>query len=115
MEQTIAALRQTDAAQTVAGLVDQITARLKSICHPDAPPDPQALQWCIDCCSLLEQEDKRFMREIKLALRSGVQVFEQWESKTISKGSKQLMTAVKEISQVLESYYARIAANLPAF
>jgi sulfite reductase (NADPH) flavoprotein alpha-component len=106
LAQTLAAIRQSAAAQRVAQLGQEITARLKAA-------DPPAIQWCIDCCAVLEAEDKRFMQEVKLALRSGLRVFEEFESETIAKGSKQLLAAVKALPGILEGYYARVMAGLP--
>ncbi len=109
MARTIGTIEQGAGARALARLEQQIPARLKA--DPDAPPDPQALAWCIAVCDLLEQEDTRFLREIKLALRGGVQVFEQLQTETIAKGGERLLAATMELPGVLEAYYARVMAG----
>jgi hypothetical protein len=108
MSLTIGTIEQTSEAQVASQLGENIAVRLKAIGQLDAPPDAQALQWCVSCCAMLEEEDKRFLCDMKLALRAGVQVFEQLESDTIARGSEQLLAAVKTLPEVLGAYYARI-------
>jgi sulfite reductase alpha subunit-like flavoprotein len=110
MAETITTLQQSAAAQVVFDLPQQLTTRFKAAGQTGAAAD---LQWCIDCCAILEAEDKRLMREVKLALRSGVQLFEQFEGETLTKGSKQLLSAVKQLPELLENYYKRVRSNLP--
>jgi sulfite reductase (NADPH) flavoprotein alpha-component len=111
MSLTIGTIEQTSEAQVASELGQNIAARLKAIGQLDAPPGAQALQWCVSCCTMLEEEDKRFLRDIKLALRAGVQVFEQLESKTIARGSELLLAAVTTLPEVLRAYYARIVSR----
>jgi sulfite reductase alpha subunit-like flavoprotein len=111
MSQAIGAIQRTSEAQIACELGQNIAARLKAIVQLDAPPDSQALQVCVSCCAMLEEEDKRFLRDMKLALRAGVQVFEQLESETIARGSERLLAAVKALPEVLHAYYARVASS----
>ena len=111
MSQTIGAIEQTSQAQVASQLGQHIAARLKAIVQIDVPPDSQALQWCVSCCAMLEEQDKRFLRDMKLALRAGVQVFEQLESDTIARGSERLLAVVTTLPAVLRAYYARIVSS----
>jgi hypothetical protein len=110
MAETITTLQQSAAAQAVFALPQQLTARFKAAGQSGEADD---LQWCIDCCAVLEAEDKRLIREVKLALRSGLQVFEEFESETIIKGSKRLLAVVKQLPELLEAYYKRVESSLP--
>jgi hypothetical protein len=56
---------------------------------------------------LLEVEDKRFLHDMKMTLRSGVQVFEECEADAVRSGRDRLMAAIYEIPLVLETYKAR--------
>jgi hypothetical protein len=105
----LAAIEQSASAQAVAQLDQRIFAGLKGSVQPDTPPDSPVLAWCSECCAVLEQEDKRCMGEIKQALRTGVQVFEQLERQTIAKGGSRLIAAARALPKVLEAYYARLA------
>jgi sulfite reductase (NADPH) flavoprotein alpha-component len=110
MAEAIIIIQQSEAAQAVSSLPEHITARFKAAGQTGAMAD---LQWCIDCCTVLEAEDKRLMREVKLALRSGVQLFEEFEGETIDRGSKRLLAVVKQLPELLEGYYQRVEASLP--
>jgi sulfite reductase alpha subunit-like flavoprotein len=61
---------------------------------------------------VLAQEDRRFLRETKLALRRGVQVFEALERHTLSQGRRPLVEAVRSVPRILADYYARVAGQL---
>jgi hypothetical protein len=63
-------------------------------------------------CDLLEAEDRRVIRNLKLALREGVLVFEALEKETIVYGSNQLLTVLQNIPPILEGFYNRLSANL---
>jgi hypothetical protein len=52
------------------------------------------------------------MKEMKLILREGIQVFEAFEHETIEQGGTKLMDIVKRIPAVLESYYARVVSGI---
>src|SRR4029453_14305553 len=113
LAETMAAIHQSAAAKTVNQLPQQNPHRLKTPSQPGAAPDPQALQACLAACAVLEAEDKRLMAEIKLALRTGLHVFEQFERESIAKGSNQLLAVVKRLPVLLESYYRQVASTIP--
>ena len=64
-----------------------------------------------DCCAVLDAEDKRFLHEIKMASRVGVQVFEAFERDTVRLGSNQLLEAIKQLPKVLETYHSRVLSG----
>ena len=64
-----------------------------------------------DYCALLDTEDKRFLHEMKMASRVGIQVFEEFERDTVRFGSDQLLIAIKQFPRVLESYHARVLSG----
>jgi hypothetical protein len=114
MKTALAASRQSEAAQRVGGLDEALMARLKATLQDHPTPDAAALQWCIDCCDRCEGEAKRLLRELRLALRTGLQVFERYEQNTITLGSHQLLAALQTIPDVLTGYYTRLATASPA-
>ncbi len=64
-----------------------------------------------ESCDLLDIEDKRFLREMKMALRKGVQVFEEFERDTVRSGRDRLMAAIQQVPAVLENYNTRILSG----
>jgi sulfite reductase alpha subunit-like flavoprotein/cytochrome b involved in lipid metabolism len=60
-------------------------------------------------CDLLEREDRRVVRELKLALREGVKVFEALEQDTIRRGGDSLLAILRGIPAIFEGFYTRLA------
>ena len=46
-----------------------------------------------------------------MALRVGIEVFEEYERDTLRLGSERLMEAAKRIPKVLETYHARVLSG----
>jgi sulfite reductase (NADPH) flavoprotein alpha-component len=109
----IAAIRQSQAAP-VEHLSDDLLGELSTLGQADPPPDLSALQSLSERCELLEHEDRRFMRELRLVLRGGLQVFEAYERDTLSSGRSQLLAAVKQMPALLEAYYRRVCSGRQA-
>jgi hypothetical protein len=110
----VAAIRQSEAAQTVDQLTDRLADMLDAIVQRGADPDDPEANQLAAYSDLLELEDKRFMGEMKLALRAGIQVFEELERETIDQGRDRLLDACRAIPGVLEAYYARVVSGLQA-
>jgi hypothetical protein len=64
-------------------------------------------------CDLLEQEDRRVIRELKLALREGLQVFEALERDTIRRGGGHLISQLQSIPPILDGFYNRLYSITP--
>jgi sulfite reductase (NADPH) flavoprotein alpha-component len=111
IKKEIEGIRQSQEAETVKRLSDELQQRIIDIIERNAGEDDPTVKLVKDYCSLLEAEDKRFLYEMKMALRAGVQVFEEWERDTIRKGSDQLLEAAKQIPRILETYYARVLSR----
>jgi sulfite reductase alpha subunit-like flavoprotein len=67
-----------------------------------------------DFSDLVQREDKRLFREFKEALRSGVILFETYQSDVIRAGAEQLMASVESIPTIVEQYYERLATGMIA-
>ncbi|MFC1878299.1 FHA domain-containing protein [Chloroflexota bacterium] len=104
-------IRQSPEADTVKRLSDELQKRINDIIERNAGEDDPVVKLVKDYCSLLEAEDKRFLYEMKMALRAGVQVFEEYERDTIREGSDHLLEAAKQIPKILETYYARVLSR----
>ncbi len=70
--------------------------------------------WVFEPCPILETADKNFLRDLRLALLAGIRVFEELEGHTLVLGREQLLTAVKSVPDVLDTYYANLAVQLEA-
>ena len=104
----LAALQQTGSAQHALGLTDDLLSRLQGIAARECSPDNPAVSALVAACQLLEKEDKRFLRELKLALRAGIQVFERFERDTLTGGGDSLLAVLRGIPSVFEGFYGRV-------
>ncbi len=114
MANEIATLRKSKEAQKVEEIDQKLQAWLKDMVSQNLGSDSASAEKMAAYCTLLQEEDTRFMREIKMLLREGVMVFETYESETINRGSEKLIDIAKQIPEVLRSYYARVIAGIEA-
>jgi cytochrome b involved in lipid metabolism len=112
MASQIAAQRKSESARRVEQLDKEIQTWLEDSVSRNLSSDDSATRKIESYCRLLELEDMRFMKEMKLILREGIQVFEAFEHETIEQGGTKLMDIVKRIPAVLESYYARVVSGI---
>jgi sulfite reductase (NADPH) flavoprotein alpha-component len=112
MSQVIESLRQTEEAQTVERLGDELARGLTDLVEREGTPDDTSMKIMVAYCELLEEENKRFLNEMKLALREGVRVFEEYERATIDQGSARLLEAIRKMPSMLEAYYTRVFAGI---
>jgi sulfite reductase (NADPH) flavoprotein alpha-component len=108
MRSRLATLQQTDIAQRVMGLTDDFVIRLRGIVEEASSPNGPAMSSLAASCQLLEEEDKRFLRELKMTLCVGIQVFERFERETLTRGSDALLTVIRQIAGVLDGFYQRV-------
>ncbi len=104
-------IRQTQEADTVMRLSGELAARIENLVEREADEDDPTVKLVKDYCALLETEDKRFLREMKFALRAGVKVFEEYERDTVKQGSTQLLEIAGQIPKILESYHSRVLSR----
>jgi len=64
------------------------------------------LEASVVSCRRLEEADRRFLREMKLALRAGVALFERHERETGTAAGADLVDAARALPDVLRRYYA---------
>jgi sulfite reductase (NADPH) flavoprotein alpha-component len=102
---------QSQETETVKRVSDELQKRIDDIVERNPGEDDPTVKLVKDYCALLDAEDKRYLREIKMALREGVLVFEEFERDTVRLGSDQLLTAIEQIPRVLESYHARVLSG----
>jgi sulfite reductase (NADPH) flavoprotein alpha-component len=112
MSNTIKSVNQTEKAQLVGQLNDQLVAKLEAIVQDGAKANDLLLQQMGRTFEILETADKNFMRELRMALLDGIRVFEEFEGSTIALGHEQLLAAVKSIPNVLAAYYNTLFAQL---
>ncbi len=65
-------------------------------------------------CVAFQTEDKRVLYEMKMALREGILVFEQYEAEVVERAGGQLMAALQQTLKVVEDYYQRLAEHILA-
>ncbi len=112
MKKEIEHIRRSQEANTVKRVSDELARRINDIVERNAGEDDPTVKLVKDYCALLDVEDKRYLREIKMALREGILIFEELERDTAKQGSERLLEAIKQIPRVLESYQARVLPEL---
>src|SRR5207247_1830859 len=70
---------------------------------------PGELERARSFCALVEEHDRRYLAELKLAVREGVRVFEELEAATIDEGAERLVAAVTSIPGIVDGYCTRFA------
>jgi hypothetical protein len=111
MKEEIDRIRQTQEAQTVNRLSDELQRRIKDVVERNADEDDPIVQLVKEYCALLDAEDKRYLQQIKMALRDGILIFEELEQDTVQLGSERLLETIGRIPRVLENYYARVLSG----
>jgi hypothetical protein len=106
-----AEIRSTQEAKTVKRLSNELAARINDIVVRQVDEDDPIVKLVKEYCTLLEAEDKRYLHEMKVALRAGIEVFEAYERDTVRLGREQFMEAAKQIPKVLEGYHARVLSG----
>jgi len=104
-------IRQSEESSTVARLSDELQRRIDDVVARTAGESDPVVQLVRQYCALLDREDKRYLREIKMALRDGVLVFEAFERDTVRMGSERLLEIVHRIPRILEGYHARVLSG----
>jgi hypothetical protein len=111
MHQTVTRIMQSQEANTVQRLSHELARSIKEIVEHNATEDHPTVKLAQDYCALLEEADKRFLSELKMALRAGVMVFEALERDSVKQGRERLLETIKQIPRILESYYARVLSR----
>lgn len=101
MERTLQRIQATKQAHSAMNLAHNLREQLK---RGEMPVEQFGT-----LCDLLEREDRRMIRGLKLALRDGVKAFEELEEETIRLGGNALINALQSIPTHLESFYAHLA------
>jgi sulfite reductase alpha subunit-like flavoprotein/cytochrome b involved in lipid metabolism len=99
MRLLVTAIRRGDTARRAAQLDEDVAAALRA---------RRDLSWCVESCERLESADRKFLRDLKLGLRAGVQVFERWERDTLRDGAAELLDAVVALPTALEHYFVSL-------
>jgi sulfite reductase alpha subunit-like flavoprotein len=105
-------IRQGGEADTIRRLSGEIQRRIDDIVDRGADAEDPTTKLLREYCSLLHTEDRRFLGEIKMALRRGVMVFEEFERDTIRSGGHQLMTAIEGMPRILADYHSRLLSGV---
>jgi sulfite reductase (NADPH) flavoprotein alpha-component len=111
IKEEVARIRQTQEADTLNRLSDELQKRIDDIVERECGEEDPTAQLVKRYCALLDAEDKRFLREVKMTLAQGVKVFEEFERDAVRLGSERLLETLKQMSRVLENYHARVLSG----
>lgn len=104
MKAQIAEIEASAAAQAVHRLGADVLARISSASLGELSESEKLT-------SLLSHADREFLKAMKLALRTGVQVFEKYECHVISRGASELLEVLRSMPVVLRKYYQELGAQ----
>lgn len=104
-------INSSQEADIVRRLSTEIQKRINTVVEQQLSEIDPAVSQVKAFCDLLDTEDKRFMRGIKMISREGVQVFEEYEQETVRLGSDRLIATIKRFPRALESYNARVLSG----
>jgi sulfite reductase alpha subunit-like flavoprotein/pSer/pThr/pTyr-binding forkhead associated (FHA) protein len=104
-------IRQTQEADTVKRISVEMATRIDKLRESGADVNLPLVAMLKDYCDLLQGEDKRFLSEMKAALRDGVVLFEQYERDLVKAGGGKLLEVVQQIPKILESYHSRVLSR----
>ena len=108
----VALIQQSENAQFVKGVINGLHESLLNQVRKEPRQTDLSKASVLAYFDLLEAEDKAFMKELRMSLLEGIQVFEEFERDTVVKGHERLISAAKEIPMKLEVYYARVASGI---
>lgn len=109
MRQQLETIQSSEQATTTRKLAAQSRAQLQHDAQRQTATADYFAEQYGPFCDLLETEDRRMIRELKLALREGLLVFEQFEHETVQQGGEQLLGILKTIPTILEGFYGRLS------
>ncbi|MDQ3548187.1 MAG: hypothetical protein M3439_05130, partial [Chloroflexota bacterium] len=106
--QELDALASSVDAQIVHGLaayMDELVERLNDQERDDA----DALECLRMLGNRIYREDRRFLAEMKLALRDGLRVFEEFEDRAVADGGERLLASMRRVPPIVDRFYTRLA------
>ncbi|MCP4360761.1 MAG: FHA domain-containing protein [Chloroflexi bacterium] len=104
-------VNQSQEADTVRRLSHELQKRINEIVERQPSEDDPTVMLVKEYCTLLDTEDTRFLHEMKMVSREGIQVFEAFERDAVRLGGEQLLAAIRQFPRVLESYHARVLSG----
>jgi hypothetical protein len=110
MRRAIASVEASAAARRCEGLPGCMKQLLG--CLQIGEEDVHARDRLLSLCSLVEDQDLRLVAGLKVVVRGGVQVFEQYQDDAIRAGGCRLLAAIREVPRVLEAFYTALDERL---
>lgn len=111
IEHEVERIQHSEEADTVRRVSQELQRRINDVVARNAPESDPMVALVKRYCAMLDREDKRYLYEIKMALREGVLIFEKYEHNTARLGNDELLEVVKRIPRILEGYYARVLSG----
>lgn len=101
MRDVMAAIHEGPDARFPAALAEAMERGLESLRAGDSGLNP-ALELA---CSKLEELDRKLLTTIKRRLRSGTELFERYQERTLDEGAEALIAELRQIPTAFETYY----------
>ena len=115
LQKEIEALKAHETYRLVRNAVIYLKRLLFGMRESDEPQARSADYAIINAlCVAFKTDDKRVLYEMKMALREGILVFEQYEAEVVERAGGQLMASLQQALKVVEDYYQRLAEHILA-
>ncbi|MCI0647764.1 MAG: hypothetical protein L0346_23140 [Chloroflexi bacterium] len=107
----LARLARSRDGRRAAALGPQLVEQLHRLAQAETPWDDPAVQAVAARVDFLETADRALLADLKQTLRRGLQLFEQYESATLTHGRAELLATIQAIPDLIEAYYGRLASS----
>ena len=114
LQQEIDAVNASPEARVVRESPELLKRIHRRLLGPETGSDVAAQARIQAVCLQAEQEDKRFLAEMKSVIRDGVKVFEEHGAGAVGAGRERLLESLRRVPGVLERYHTALAPGLEA-
>jgi len=111
MKREVGRINSSHKADSVRQLSNEIQKLIDEIVERQPNEEDPTMILIKNLCDLLDTEDKRYLRDMKMIARAGVLVFEEFEQDTVRFGRDKLMESISQFPNALESYNARVLSG----
>lgn len=101
MRDVMAAIHEGEDARFPAAIAEAMEKRLTAL-RAGLSNEASALELA---CSKIEDLDRKLLTTIKRRLRSGIELFERFQDRTLDEGAEALVSELRQIPTAFETYY----------
>jgi ferredoxin-NADP reductase len=115
LDRELASALATREAKVTRAFSDRARSLYLEVSGRDRARNPEVWERARRFCALVEEHDRRFLAELKLAVGEGVRVFEELEATAAERGGNRLVASLMGIPGVARRYCSRFAGVVAEF